>query len=42
VRGNVGEERQASAVTDACDDEGFAKAVERCLLDSGGVIEVRA
>ena len=35
--GNAGEEvkRQANAVTDSCDDEGFAKAVERYLLDSG-------
>ncbi len=32
--GNASEEvkRQASAVTDSCDDEGFAKAVERFLL----------
>ncbi len=35
--GNAGEEvkRQANAVTDSCDDEGFAKAVERYSLDSG-------
>lgn len=33
--GNAPDEvkRQASAVTDSCDEEGFAKAVERYLLD---------
>ena len=33
--GNAPDEvkRQASAVTDSCDAEGFAKAVERYLLD---------
>jgi hydroxymethylpyrimidine pyrophosphatase-like HAD family hydrolase len=34
--GNAADEvkRQASAVTDSCDEEGFAKAVERYLLNS--------
>jgi Cof subfamily protein (haloacid dehalogenase superfamily) len=34
--GNAADEvkRQASAVTDSCDEEGFAKAVERYLLDA--------
>jgi Cof subfamily protein (haloacid dehalogenase superfamily) len=40
--GNAGEDvkRQASAVTDSCDNEGFAKAVERFLLSANTAKEV--